>query len=106
MTPRQATRAELHAWRADAHRTLNAAITAVAAVDAGTAAELRREAAAIAARASRFEAVATTPMVMRIHADLNLGQILVADDGYRVIDFEGEPLRPIEERRRLEFPAA
>ena len=32
------------------------------------------------------------------------GQILVADDGYRVIDFEGEPIRPIEERRRPDSP--
>ena len=30
--------------------------------------------------------------------------MLAADDGYRVIDFEGEPLRPIEDRRRPESP--
>ena len=41
---------------------------------------------------------------MRIHADLHLGQLLVADDGYRVIDFEGEPVRPIEDRRRPDSP--
>ena len=41
---------------------------------------------------------------MRIHADLHLGQVLIAGDGYRVIDFEGEPLRPIEDRRRLDSP--
>jgi maltose alpha-D-glucosyltransferase/alpha-amylase len=104
LAPRPATHDELHAWRADAHRQLNAAIAAVAAVDADTAAELRREAPAIAARASRFEAVATAPLVMRIHADLHLGQVLVGDDGYRVIDFEGEPLRPIEDRRRPDSP--
>jgi predicted trehalose synthase len=73
-------------------------------VDAGTAAELRDAASEIAARASRFEAVAAAPFVMRIHADLHLGQVLLAEDGYRVIDFEGEPLRPIEERRRLDSP--
>ena len=104
LAPRPATHDELHAWRADAHRQLNAAISAVAAVDADIAAELRREAPAIAARASRFEAVATAPLVMRIHADLHLGQVLIGDDGYRVIDFEGEPLRPIEDRRRPDSP--
>jgi trehalose synthase-fused probable maltokinase len=104
LAPREATRDELRAWRLDAHRQLNAAIPAVAAVDREASKELEREASAIAARVSRFEAVAATPMVMRIHADLHLGQVLVADDGYRVIDFEGEPLRPTEDRRRPDSP--
>ena len=101
---RPATREELHAWRIDAQRQLNRAVASVTAVDAAAGAELRREAAAIAARFSRFEALATAPVVTRIHADLHLGQVLVADDGYRVIDFEGEPLRPIDERRRPDSP--
>ena len=73
-------------------------------VDRELADELRADAPEITARFSRFEAVATAPLVMRIHADLHLGQVLIADDGYRVIDFEGEPLRPIEDRRRLDSP--
>lgn len=105
LAPRTATREELKAWRMDAHRQLNLAIPAVTAVDAAAGAELRREASAIAARASRFEAVATAPLVMRIHGDLHLGQLLVSGgDDYRVIDFEGEPLRPIEDRRRPDSP--
>ncbi len=103
-TPRPATRDEIRAWRIDAHRQLSLAIPAVAAVDPETAAEFRRESAAIAARASRFEAAATAPLVMRIHADLHLGQILVSDDGYRIVDFEGEPLRSVEDRRRPDSP--
>lgn len=101
---RAATHDELKTWRIDAQRQLHAALPAVAAMDPEAGAELRREAAAITARISRFEAVATTPLVMRIHADLHLGQILAADDGYRIIDFEGEPVRPIEDRRRLDSP--
>jgi trehalose synthase-fused probable maltokinase len=104
LAPRVATHDELKAWRLQAHRNLNLAIPAVTALDAGAGAELRREASAIAARVSRFEAVASAPLVMRIHADLHLGQILVGDDGYRVIDFEGEPIRPIAERRLPDSP--
>jgi maltose alpha-D-glucosyltransferase / alpha-amylase len=104
LAPRLATHDELKAWRVDAHRQLNRAIPAVAAVDPAAAAELRRDSAAIALRASRFEALATAPMVMRIHADLHLGRVLVSDDGYRIIDFEGEPLRPVEDRRRPDSP--
>jgi len=38
-------------------------------------------------------------VLTRVHGDYHLGQVLIADDGYRIVDFEGEPLRPLEERR-------
>ncbi len=104
LAPRAAGHDDLRAWRIDATRQLNAAVAAVASVERGLAEELRADAPEITARFSRFEAVATAPLVMRIHADLHLGQVLIAEDGYRVIDFEGEPLRPIEDRRRLDSP--
>ena len=41
------------------------------------------------------------PPTMRIHGDYHLGQTLRGGDGrWYVVDFEGEPLRPLEERRR------
>jgi len=42
----------------------------------------------------------------RHHGDFHLGQTLAVDDGrdFTIIDFEGEPLRPLEERRRKHTP--
>ncbi|WP_298966872.1 maltose alpha-D-glucosyltransferase [uncultured Methylobacterium sp.] len=40
----------------------------------------------------------------RIHGDYHLGQVLASQDDLIIVDFEGEPSRPVEERRAKSTP--
>ncbi len=69
------------------------------------------EVPAVADRLSAIDAVYQAalerpwPQLQRIHGDLHLGQVLaVQDGGWRVVDFEGEPLRPMPERASPDLP--
>jgi trehalose synthase-fused probable maltokinase len=100
---RPATAAETAAWRASAERQL---AEAVSATDGPAHDRLVAMAPSVTARfADSFGAAAGDAQVTRIHGDFHLGQLLArVDGGFSVIDFEGEPARPLAERRLASSP--
>lgn len=69
----------------------------------GQVADLDELAPALRAELAVLGAARQAPLT-RIHGDLHVGQVLRSPAGYRVIDFEGEPTRPPDERRALDSP--
>ncbi|MDH6138638.1 MULTISPECIES: maltokinase N-terminal cap-like domain-containing protein [Kitasatospora] len=74
-------------------RELRAAVQVVPQLEpyAGRLGGLYEDWGRLAGRGLRYTA-------QRIHGDLHLGQVLSTEDGWKVIDFEGEPARPVAER--------
>ncbi|MDQ2933896.1 MAG: phosphotransferase [Chloroflexota bacterium] len=100
---RPATVEEAAAWRAGAEREL---ADAEASLSGAQRERLVRLAPPIRAMfADAFGSASASAPVTRIHGDYHLGQLLVTvEGGFMVIDFEGEPARPLVERRRPSSP--
>ena len=106
---------ELGAATAEVHGTLTSALPIEPATPEAIAAVIASMRSRYVAAASEVPAIAAYdheiaavfdravnaewPALQRIHGDYHLGQVLrVPDHGWVLLDFEGEPLRPLAER--------
>ncbi|WP_182523793.1 maltokinase N-terminal cap-like domain-containing protein [Nocardioides dongkuii] len=88
---------------ADAARELAAAMNRRLDAALAVVPELANHADALRAA---YDRVARLPGldVQRIHGDLHLGQTLRTSTGWKIVDFEGEPAKPLAERRLPDSP--
>jgi len=102
-TPETADAASIAAWRQQARRQIEHAFETLSRARPSGALSPERQTAVLHA-ADEALGFAEGLSKTRVHGDLHLGQVLVAAGDIIFIDFEGEPLKSLAERRAKMSP--
>ncbi len=110
-TPRPLTTVELETVADGAVRRaqqvlemLNAQARRLAAPEQELADHVLRGGPYLLERFQRLPRLGEAGQRIRVHGDYHLGQVLMTADGWMLLDFEGEPLRSLAERREKQSP--
>src|SRR5439155_17329025 len=110
-TPKEATCDDIKRWLSRADSLLRRALEVIRARkswdDEATSAHAKRllsQAELLLPMLQRRADAGEGSLMTRIHGDFHLGQVLVASGDVHIIDFEGEPARPLVERRAKASP--
>ncbi len=109
--PEPASEEDSRSWAEEINGQLSAALAAIEAVpkwpDEASEADgkfLRQNQSALSKSIETLARSGPGSLKTRIHGDFHLGQVLVVQGDAFIIDFEGEPARPVEERRAKANP--
>ncbi len=110
-TPETFTKEDLAALSSDAAAEAQTAFQTLESQDGQLPADVAESARRLLrSRETLLERLRAAPTLefstskIRVHGDYHLGQVLWAEGDYFLLDFEGEPARPIEQRRLKQSP--